>query len=288
MEFINGDRIKVIDKHGSYRGKYFGATGIVERYGSSHSSVSVRLDGIINESSSYGIFYFKKNELEKIINPSKEVLKEIINLDAVLLEIREIVCITEYESKELLNKAQEISMIYGYPIENVLGSISSMLMEGHSIDYTLNKIVNQNNEMENEIMRTGNIVELWSDIQKNKLSEDKEYKIETAIKSSTEIVEIEKLVSSIAHIKYQTDTADVFEQKKKSLLARVMNDNVYPYEVAMKIKDAEEWCKDSINGLTSLKKEILTMLGACETYEQEIAVLKTYDVINESGKIEKY
>lgn len=58
----------------SYK-KLVGLYGIVER--GSSSSVGVKIDGIINESSSYGLFWFKPNELEIMEDEKMEGFKNI-------------------------------------------------------------------------------------------------------------------------------------------------------------------------------------------------------------------
>ena len=67
-------RVKVVDPYGSYRGKYFGCYGTLER-----SKAGIRLDEKTNSASSYGLFWFDRKELEVIEDNSKEENKMAIS-----------------------------------------------------------------------------------------------------------------------------------------------------------------------------------------------------------------
>lgn len=74
-------RVRVINTgyKKSYK-KLLNLCGVVER--DSSSSVGVKIDGIINESSSYGLFWFKPNELESMEDEKMEGFNKvaIVNL----------------------------------------------------------------------------------------------------------------------------------------------------------------------------------------------------------------
>lgn len=69
MKFEAGMSVSIAPNSTSYRGKYSGCTGVIRRISSSYSngglsgSVGVALDDLVNESSGYGLFWFKIREL---------------------------------------------------------------------------------------------------------------------------------------------------------------------------------------------------------------------------------
>ena len=72
--FKAGDRVKVL-RHDKYRGEsLIGKLGTIKSsYG---GSISVLIDGCINDRSAYGYYYFKINELKKINNSADEIKEE--------------------------------------------------------------------------------------------------------------------------------------------------------------------------------------------------------------------
>jgi hypothetical protein len=66
-----GLRVKILP-YANYRDKYKDEFGVIERGSPNHTSVGIRLDRHTNSASSYGLFWFDKNQFE-IIKEKDEV-----------------------------------------------------------------------------------------------------------------------------------------------------------------------------------------------------------------------
>lgn len=72
MKLVEGMAVTIAPNSTSYKGKFSGCTGVIRRISSSYSnggasgSVGVKLDELVNESSSYGCFWFKLREIIEI------------------------------------------------------------------------------------------------------------------------------------------------------------------------------------------------------------------------------
>ena len=86
------------------------------------------------------------------------------------------------------------------------------------------------------------------------------------------------------------ETAEITKKHRKAYIKRIMD--CYPIELPTftsettdKITSEEEICEAMIKENSEKCVEIRTMLSACDTYEQEIVVLKNYGVVDENGKL---
>ena len=86
------------------------------------------------------------------------------------------------------------------------------------------------------------------------------------------------------------ETAEITKKHREAYIKRIMD--CYPKELPMftsettdKITSEEEICNAMIKENFEKCVEIRTMLSACDTYEQEMAVLKNYGVVDSDGKL---
>lgn len=86
------------------------------------------------------------------------------------------------------------------------------------------------------------------------------------------------------------ETAETTKKDRETYVKRIMD--CLPMEIPTvtsetndKIKTAKETCMTTIKQNNEEFYEIKTMLSACDTYEQEIVVLKNYGVVDENGKL---
>ena len=127
-------------------------------------------------------------------------------------------------------------------------------------------------------------LEYWSDkyqeVEDNLYKEDPLYKrlYDLALQMAKEIATAD---SSVVEKQYKT-----FDEVATVILGSIgENFSLHTKETLDKLNaELKEYvvAKDKVN---SSDYEIKTMLSACDTYEQEMAVLKDYGVVDENGKL---
>lgn len=136
-------------------------------------------------------------------------------------------------------------------------------------------------EGENENMKSEKILGLWKKAGMEYVEEEtakEEGKLALAdatyVQLLKHVAEIDRIVSECGH---NEDGRSCVNDCKRF----VSN------ETKQKIRWARSKASTKKSNLNGLVDEIAAMLSACDTYEQEMDVLRTYDVIDEDGRLNK-
>lgn len=300
MNIQNGCRVRI--KGGStYKGRYNGESGTVERYYNSSSQVPVRLDNRKNEASSYGLFWFKMSDVEVIpgkgesglrvvaarhigINSNNKVFIWNVPDNITNIQINDVITVdTSRGKKEVVacsvitygDDADQLLKLHNcvYPTKNVVSIKSKFVnVEIHKPEKLLNK-------QEERKMRTIGILDLWIENKSEGICEDEAIKIKSIKENdSLYILLLEKTkdinnLFPINESPFQNwidcqweDISDFISDETKDLIKKIKNDySIKRYKI------------------NKLYIEIKTMLSACDTYEQGMEVLKNYGIVSENG-----
>lgn len=128
---------------------------------------------------------------------------------------------------------------------------------------------------EKKNMKCEKILKLWRDEKIFQIRKDEQNEIEKAIKEDSLNIQIREAADQLnkllldngfsqIQMKYEKYTEDYTNEKVEAI--------------------SEKYSKKN-NCLLGKYSEIQTMLSACDTYEQEMDVLKAYKVVNEDGTL---
>lgn len=137
----------------------------------------------------------------------------------------------------------------------------------------------KNKKEENEEMRTEEVVKLYYNRKRKALRDD--------------LDESEKNI-------YENDANQKYAENLKDMIRNYISDNEIDensvsYYVTLPLSKESDETLDRVTSniaereskIREEEKEVKAMLSACDTYDAEIAVLKTYGIIGEDGKISK-
>lgn len=130
-------------------------------------------------------------------------------------------------------------------------------------------------------MKSKSIVELYFDNLKAAVEEKTMKTVKELVAADPIVFEIQQKVNEIRNI---------ISKNKESIVDRyasfdVSIDDLITVDAEVAITKAYEEKKEEYNRLDSLKREIMTMLTPCETYNEEMEILFAYGIIDDDGKL---
>lgn len=136
---------------------------------------------------------------------------------------------------------------------------------------------NYNNDKEKK-MKTKEILDLWYEKSMDNI-------LACYAKKKSEIFENDVVNKRIKESinKLNEDLKEYGISITDTLLSTILG--LTTKETAEEIRKNEQLCCEAKKKLITTVREIKTMASACETYEQEIKILETYDVIDSKGKL---
>lgn len=151
---------------------------------------------------------------------------------------------------------------------------AAMLNNAYNTDIT-----NLNNKEENKEMKSQVIVDLY-------FRNLKEAVEEMTMKTVEELTAADPIVSEIQQ--KVNEIRDIISKNKEIIADRyasfdVMIRDLITVDTEAAITKAYEEKKKEDSRLESLKREIMTMLTPCETYNDEIKILFAYGIIDDDG-----
>ncbi len=153
-------------------------------------------------------------------------------------------------------------------------ALLSLKEQWETISERVKTFVDKENDNMKEI-RTKGIVDLWFRKEYNKISEEMEDVRKSILNDDNLYLSVKTKVDEINSI--------IVEQGYDEVLIDL---DCYTDNTTDKLlNDLDHANIVKIDTLKNKKTEILAMLSACDTYEQEMEVLKTYGVVDESGKL---
>lgn len=125
----NGARVIIKDR-GNYKEDIVGCVGIVQRYYEGQSNIAVEVEGVRNNRSSYGYFYFRENQLRVIEQANSQDKEETIMdgnyriAEVVYFDDRNVTTGTDhvacYDATIMVNDYVIINNVYGYAVAKVM------------------------------------------------------------------------------------------------------------------------------------------------------------------------
>ena len=140
---------------------------------------------------------------------------------------------------------------------------------------TTNTITKQESDKK---MRTEQIIDLWYERCSKNMDVHYTEKQKQIIDNDTINQKIKKTISEL-----DEDLKEYEMTISDKLPISILNSMTK--ESKLKIKEMHQEYEETVKDLVELKREIKVMVSACETYEQEIKVLKDYEIIDDIGQI---
>ena len=147
----------------------------------------------------------------------------------------------------------------------------------HSIK-TIKKIFNTDTKGNDKNMKTEKIIDMWYEKSKIEITEKYTDLSEKLINDDKNVALINKSIDDLNTKLKENDCS-------KTIPYPVLKVTYLTPEFKMQLCEINDKESKVFKSLLEKYKEIKTMVSACETYEQEIEILKSYGVIDKDGKL---
>lgn len=273
FRFKKDEYVRIIDEYDCYKGKYYNCVGIiVTNYCCSgispdNGKLGIRINGHNNARSKEGLFWFKSKHLKKITRTTYDSVVSTSTLTAI---------------SGVFSNCQQIDLSKKIDWnKDQLADLSNLFSTKgkESIELNIFDDKEERNNMENVIKtpKTMTILERWLNLELKDISNA--YKIEyDRVKilddnyrlAETCVLELKRLLNPNSN--YQV-----------SKLEEILTMIEVSSEIGVLLCNISNERDNEIEKTQDKAKEIRTMLIPCETYEQELDILKAYKIIRADG-----
>lgn len=266
VSFIKGDKVKI-----NISNSYFnGQSGIVESF--DRGRVLVVLEEHKNR-----IVFNEKDliklppsttvsvKLEETTELSEDIIKQFLFDSTDELEV--IPDVTWDDVPEDIKELVEIGI---YSKEEALAKCSASIIEDNMP--STKKIKKEVRKM----ILNQKVVDLYFERKKNEISEEFKVKFDKIIDKDENRIFLKKLEDEFNE--YILKHEDDFENKYKANFITMLPLTPKSKEEYDKLEDK---LKSKQTELMEIKEEVIAMLSGCSTYEQEMAVLRSYHIVME-------
>lgn len=289
MAFINkniakakvGDYVKVVKKL-PYKDKMdvdIGDIGVVN-YVASTGKYSVHIDGKENphdkdaKSRAYGKLYdfWIPFECCEVVD-NEELTRQCLFENADALDDCKITVDTNsisFKYNKCLNPIKFSNSV------STTASTCTYTIKDTITDYFTEKKESEEKKMKE--IKNQKVVDLYFKRKKEEI--DKRYE-----ETRAELIKNDRNQMFVAELKKQFD--EYFETNKDDFVATEKWNVVIPITEESKLKDTENvnQYKKEIDQLNDVKEEILALLSGCDTYEQEMEILRSYNIVTVDNKL---
>lgn len=211
----------------------------------------------------------------------KQYVVELINSDEKLIRYKFFESrLVKYTTDDLMRQclfenADALDCTIGTETWTYVPNYGSKLIAADGI---VNMNFKESEETKMKEIKNQKVVDLYYDRKEKELKDAMNADIETARNNDL-------------HQKFVTDLKKSFDKYVKDhsleLKSEVNFDVSLPYtdERIETVEKIREQGLDSIAKIYSEKKEVLAMLSGCETYEQEMAILRSYGIVGKDNKL---
>lgn len=148
----------------------------------------------------------------------------------------------------------------------------------NGLDHPIKEIFNADTKGNDKKMKTEKIIDMWYKKSTDRINKEHKKLKEQLINNDKNIVLITKTIDELNN-KLKENNCD------KEILYPGYRDLYLTSESEKQFQELQNEHGKTILKLISTYKEIKTMVSACETYEQEIEILKSYGVLDKDGKL---
>lgn len=287
MAFVNknkakvGDYVKVVKKL-PYKDKMdvdIGDIGVVN-YVASTGKYSVHIDGkknphddTLQRARTYGKKYdfWIPFECCEVID-SEELIKKCLFENADALDT----CVTISNNGISINNGYTVGKLYTGNSCTTMASTCTYTIQDTITDYFTEKKEREENKMKE--IKNQKVVDLYFNRKKEEIT--KKYE-----ETHAELIKNDRNQMFVAELKKQFD--EYCEVNKDDFAVTEEWNVALPITEESKLKDIENihQYQNEIDQLNNLKEEIIALLSGCETYEQEMEILRSYNIVTVDNKL---